>query len=151
MVTEDEDSILEAHVSRTLESPAHSPGKHSPKSKSPERTLRKTLPNSLPGTLQQKSGLKKEKDFYSTLSFDSGLSEEKPNIYVGTETHQHIHHHHYHHHARDGKNKSQLDTEVLDNSRSRSQGRHSTVRHSDASSNIDSGISVSEQDPNHSK
>ncbi|KAK3610677.1 hypothetical protein CHS0354_028064 [Potamilus streckersoni] len=164
---ENADSILDEHCSRIWErsaqdTPSRSPGRHSPsRSKSPDRTLRKdpqgrplSGPASVPGTLHTKSlHSKKRPDYYSTLSFDSGMGEDK-NAF---ETHKHIHHHHHHHHGRESKSKSQLEIEAQNHSmvcwgdyeRKGDHDRGRTARktnrkHSDSSSNIDSGISLVE-------
>ncbi|XP_074647561.1 axin-1-like [Tubulanus polymorphus] len=106
-------SILEEHVSRIWDcsngqTPSRSPGKHSPKSKSPERAYRKLLtPGYMagvpkPGYHASSSSKRKDKDYISLHSYDSGVSEPSGAIYDIAEptTHyKHIHHHHHHHHA----------------------------------------------------
>ncbi|KAJ8317941.1 hypothetical protein KUTeg_003032 [Tegillarca granosa] len=166
------DSILEEHFARIWESsnqqtPIRSPGRHSPpnvKQKSPDRSFNRknlsqtqplSVPNTLPSAIHNKS-YKKRADYYS--SFDSGMCEDKP-----VETHRHIHHHHHHHHSRDNKSKNVCD---LDSSQSnglsnwggdiygnkdyehgRTTRRSGNRKHSDASSNLDSGISMVESIP----
>ncbi|XP_021344757.1 axin-1-like, partial [Mizuhopecten yessoensis] len=166
-------SILEDHVSRIWESsaqqtPTRSPGQQSPSLKrsaadrkssaNPNQTM--PLPNTLPSAVHNKSFHKKRPDYHS--SFDSGMGEEKPNV----ETHRHIHHHHHHHHSRDPKSKTYIEIEAQQhvscwpgdaNSSARGQGsgnsettdrgrttRRANRKHSDTSSNIDSGISMIE-------
>ncbi|XP_069124534.1 axin-1-like [Argopecten irradians] len=166
-------SILEEHVSRIWESsaqqtPTRSPGRQSPSLKrsaadrkaSANQTL--PLPNTLPSSVHNKSFHKKRPDYHS--SFDSGMGEDKPSV----ETHRHIHHHHHHHHSRDPKSKTYIEIEAQQhvncwpgdvNSSARGHGsgnsetnntdrgrttRRANRKHSDTSSNIDSGISMIE-------
>nr|AKJ32472.1 axin [Pinctada fucata] len=170
VIEDDPDSILEEHCSRIWESsagqtPSRSPGRHSPtnlKPKSPDRTFGRkslsqtqplpSLPNTLPSQYSKMSHHKKRPDFYS--SFDSGMGEDKPAV----ETHKHIHHHHHHHHSKPNKSvdyDAQKHMCYSDNSRlsdlsASERGRtprRTNKRHSDASSNIDSGVSMIESIP----
>jgi hypothetical protein len=122
---ENADSILEEHCSRIWErsaqqTPSRSPGRHSPRSKSPDR-FRKSLSqshphsgtSSMPTTLHSKQ-LHKKRDFYSTSSFDSGMVEDLNKCSV--ETHKHIHHHHHHHHERGRKSKHKLEQQAQQHS-----------------------------------
>lgn len=165
---ENADSILEEHCSRIWErsaqqTPSRSPGRHSPRSKSPDR-IRKTLSqsqahsgsSSVPGTLHTKPLHKKRTEFYSMSSFDSGMGEDLNKCSV--ETHKHIHHHHHHHHNERGrKSKHKLEIQAQQHSmmcwgdktprpHSSSGSRQKTGSrvHSDVCSNLDSGISTVE-------
>lgn len=165
---ENADSILEEHCSRIWErsagqTPSRSPGRHSPRSKSPDR-FRKTLSQgqphsgtaSMPTTLHTKQLHKKRAEFYSMSSFDSGMGEDLNKCSV--ETHKHIHHHHHHHHNERGrKSKHKLELQAQQHSmmlwgdgtprsHSSSGTRQKTGgrTHSDACSNLDSGISMVE-------
>ncbi|XP_045210940.1 axin-1-like [Mercenaria mercenaria] len=165
---ENADSILEEHCSRIWErsaqqTPSRSPGRHSPRSKSPDR-FRKSLSqshphsgtSSMPTTLHSKPLSKKRGEFYSMSSFDSGMGEDLNKCSV--ETHKHIHHHHHHHHNERGrKSKHKLEQQAQQHSmmcwsdgtprpHSSSGTRQKTGSrtHSDACSNLDSGISMVE-------
>lgn len=102
-------SILEEHCSRIWDNSSHhtpsrSPGRHSPKSKSPDRTLRKipaSANTTFPGTLTSKSRKAKKETCISMLSSDSGVGDEKR---VHT-----IHHHHHHHHGTQGHGRAALE------------------------------------------
>ncbi|CAI9717600.1 Hypothetical predicted protein [Octopus vulgaris] len=111
---------------------------------------------------------KKDKDLNSMWSYDSGVGEEKSiGGHHSQETTIYHHHHHHHHSSREGKSRQQIEHEAQkhsmlcymgeavtrnhpdyhlahkDSERGRSHVRKSSVRkHSDASSNIDSGIST---------
>ncbi|GAB1610073.1 axin-1-like [Argonauta hians] len=114
---------------------------------------------------------KKEKDLNSMWSYDSGVGEDKSvgggGGHHSQETTIYHHHHHHHHSSREGKSRQQIEHEAQkhsmlcymgeavtrnhpdyhlahkDSERGRSHVRKSSVRkHSDASSNIDSGIST---------
>lgn len=160
---ENADSILEEHCSRIWErsaqqTPSRSPGHHSPdrfrKSSSQSQTHSGT--SSMPGTLHTKLLHKKRSEFYSMSSFDSGMSEDLNKCSV--ETHKHIHHHHHHHHNERGrKSKHKLEIQAQQHSmtcwgdgtprpHSSSGTRQKTGSrsHSDACSNLDSGISMIE-------
>lgn len=185
------DSILEEHCSRIWESsaqqtPCRSPGRHSPKSKSPDRLHCKAMAPGVssiqvpPGSLAKvHSGhKKKDKDLHSMWSCDSGVGEEKSTggHHSQESTHKLYHHyyHHHHHSSHEGKSRQQIEMEARkygmmcymgepvsrnhpdyhltahkESDRGRSHIRKSNVRkHSDASSNIDSGIStIYEKDP----
>ncbi|KAK7111768.1 axin-1-like [Littorina saxatilis] len=94
-----------------------------------------------------------KKDASLSKSFDSGMGEEKGLLMRG-ETHRHIHHHHHHHHSRDLSSKQRLELEQgnsvywrdqtsFEHSRGRTNTKKGVPRKSsDASSNIDSGISM---------
>lgn len=168
---ENADSILEEHCSRIWErsagqTPSRSPGRHSPRSKSPDRfhkPLSQNQPHSgassMPGTLHSTAKPlhnKKRTEFYSMSSFDSGMGEDLNKCSV--ETHKHIHHHHHHHHNERGrKSKHKLEIQAQHHSmvcwgdgtprpHSSSGTRQKTGSrtHSDACSNLDSGISMIE-------
>lgn len=185
------DSILEEHCSRIWESsaqqtPCRSPGRHSPKPKSPDRLHCKAMAPGVssiqvpPGSLAKvHSGhKKKDKDLHSMWSCDSGVGEEKSTggHHSQESTHKLYHHyyHHHHHSSHEGKSRQQIEMEARkygmmcymgepvsrnhpdyhltahkESDRGRSHIRKSNVRkHSDASSNIDSGIStIYEKDP----
>lgn len=174
---ENADSILEEHCSRIWESsaqqtPSRSPGRHSPRSKSPDRSRRSLSQpgsSSLPGTLQTKHLHKKRSDIYSLSSVDSGVEDVNKH---SVETHKHIHHHHHHHHdRRRSKHKLELQAQQhsmvcwSDNPRphsgtTRQKPVSGSRNHSDVCSNLDSGISTIEsigqppdpvQDPTTSK
>ena len=114
-------SILEEHVSRiwdnsAQQTPSRSPGRHTPLSKSPERAYRKLLS---PGYMASpvtysKACKRKEKDYISLVSYDSGVSEPTHHHGVGYTDHghhsdyppcqtphcKHVHHYHHHHHVK---------------------------------------------------
>lgn len=165
---ENANSILDEHCSRIWErsaqqTPSRSPGRHSPRSKSPDR-FRKSLAHSqphcsssMPGTLHVKpSHGKKRTDFsHSMASFDSGMGDDLNKCSV--ETHKHIHHHHHHHHEKGRKNKQRLELQAQQHSMmcwsdgtprhhsaSGTRQRPSRATSSDACSNLDSGISMIE-------
>lgn len=104
---EEDQSILDEHVSRVWDSSAHhtpsrSPGRHSPRSKSPDR--HHGLPRA-PATLPlaYKYGHHKgRKEFGSIISTDSGVHEEH---------YSHVHHHHHYIHG--PKSKHQLEVEAM--------------------------------------
>ena len=93
-------------------------------------------------------------------SFDSGMGSEEKGLLMRGETHRHIHHHHHHHHSRDVSSKQRLELEAQQqggvywrepsgfvaqeqHGRGRTSAKKGVVRKSsDASSNIDSGISM---------
>ena len=116
-------SILEAHVSRIWDSsngqtPSRSPGRHSPKSMSPDRSFRGSrsfaahpTPNtsasgnaltypSLPGKGSRRNkGKDKDNMFMFSSSVDSGMCvEERTGYPLDSYTHKHVHHYHHHHH-----------------------------------------------------
>ncbi|XP_071107823.1 axin-1-like isoform X1 [Haliotis cracherodii] len=161
------ESILDQHCSRIWansnhHTPSRSPGRHSPRNKSPDRLrLNKTLPAG--GVSGHRSRKRENRDFVA--SCDSGVGDESCN----KETHRHIHHHHHHHHRELRTSKQQMEYEaqkysmacigsdLLNNgSRSFSEFHHreietrgrsskkscATRKGSDASSHIDSGISM---------
>ncbi|XP_022314836.1 axin-1-like isoform X1 [Crassostrea virginica] len=144
------DSILEEHCSRIWESsvgqtPSRSPGRHSPPTvdhRSHDRSRSKN--QSQPSLPSHKQTHRKRPDYYS--SFDSGMGEER------LETHRHIHHHHHHHHP-SSKSRAfpEYDSQKLytapDFDRSRPARKSGKCKHSDTSSNIDSGISMIESIP----
>lgn len=146
------DSILEEHCSRIWESsvgqtPSRSPGRHSPPNgdhRSHDRSRSKN--QSQPSLPSHKQIHRKRPDFYS--SFDSGMGEDKPAL----ETHRHIHHHHHHHHP-SSKSRAfpEYDSQKLytgsDFDRGRPARKSGKCKHSDTSSNIDSGISMIESIP----
>lgn len=146
------DSILEEHCSRIWESsvgqtPSRSPGRHSPPNgdhRSHDRSRSKN--QSQPSLPSHKQIHRKRPDFYS--SFDSGMGEDKPAL----ETHRHIHHHHHHHHP-SSKSRAfpEYDSQKLytgsDFDRGRTARKSGKCKHSDTSSNIDSGISMIESIP----
>ncbi|CAH1794458.1 unnamed protein product, partial [Owenia fusiformis] len=119
-------SILEDHCSRVWESsagqtPSRSPGRHSPKEKSPDRAAR--IQHSLPGTLHKPHKNKKDKEYLSTYSGDSGVGDDKSGLahtpmYSSLDNyghgHKHIHHvHHHHHHiSKDFKSKHLTAMEI---------------------------------------
>lgn len=162
---ENANSILDEHCSRIWErsaqqTPSRSPGRHSPRSKSPDR-FRKGQPHScsssMPGTLHVKTlHGKKRTDFsHSMSSFDSGMGDDLNKCSV--ETHKHIHHHHHHHHEKGRKNKQRLELAAQQHSMvcwgdgtprhhsaSANRQRPSRSASSDACSNLDSGISTIE-------
>lgn len=164
---ENANSILDEHCSRIWErsaqqTPSRSPGRHSPRSKSPDR-FRKSLAHSqphsctssMPGTLHVKSShSKKRADFtHSVSSFDSGRGDEISNTCTTVETHKHYHHHHHHHHDKGRSSKSKQRFEMQQHgmwgentprhhSASGTRQRPSRSASSDACSNLDSGIST---------
>ncbi|XP_064623197.1 axin-1-like isoform X2 [Lineus longissimus] len=118
-------SILEEHVSRIWDNSAHgtpsrSPGRHTPKSKSPERAYRKLLSPGymacVPAPSYNKTYKRKDKDYASLLSYDSGVSEPSGHTFDNHDncsSHcKHIHHHHHHHHIRDLKSKQHFEIEA---------------------------------------
>lgn len=167
MEEETAESILDQHCSRIWDSlqqtPSRSPGRQSPKTKSPER------PSSRPKSkVQQQSALtagvlstsaavntsysrssRAKKDPTLSKSYDSGMGEET--MLVRGETHRHIHHHHHHHH-REISSKQRLELEAQQSSmiypstfghgHGRTMKKTVGRKSSDASSNIDSGISM---------
>ncbi|NP_001081874.1 axin-1 [Xenopus laevis] len=95
---ENPESILDEHVQRVMKTPGcQSPGtgRHSPKSRSPDGHLSKTLPGSL-GTMQTGHGKHSSK---STAKVDSGNLHHHKHVY-----------HHVHHHG-GVKPKEQIDGE----------------------------------------
>ncbi|XP_070580133.1 axin-1-like [Ptychodera flava] len=118
-VEDDPNSIIDEHFSRVFRdnSGRHtphgcwSPGRHTPKSKSPDRALRKNgAPLPLPGALYSKLS----QQYKSRHPRDAGMGHEYT-IY-DTETgmahhHKHHHHHHIHHHT-SIKSKQQIENEA---------------------------------------
>ena len=179
-------SILEEHCSRIWESsagqtPSRSPGRHSPERRDRDRSISGRRPIAGPspnvsGIVFSKPHHKRTKDkdsshLMSTLSFDSGMGEDKSGVYAHDENHhKHVHHYHHHHHAsKDSKSSKILELEAQQQSmqyyrdsrlrdhhattprgwddsalrgRSRDTKRSNTKKSLDASSNIDSGVSL---------
>lgn len=161
------ESILDHHCSRIW---SNSPGRQSPHTKSPDRfagvrpkTKQVQHSASVAAEAAAASTMAnfsfprfhyRKKEPSLSRSFDSGMGEEKGMLMKG-ETHRHIHHHHHHHHPRDLSTKQRLELEVqqgsiywqdppgFEHSRGRTSAKKGVVRKSfDASSNIDSGISM---------
>ena len=157
--------------SSSHQTPSRSPGRQSPHAKSPDRigvvrpkTKQVQHSASVAAEVAAASTManisfprphhRSKKDPSLSKSFDSGMGEEKGLLMRG-ETHRHIHHHHHHHHSRDLSNKQRLEFEAqqgsvywrepsgFEHSRGRTSAKKGVVRKSsDASSNIDSGISM---------
>ncbi|XP_076453892.1 axin-1-like [Babylonia areolata] len=165
--------------SSSQHTPSRSPGRQSPLTKSPDRiatprpkTKQVQLSASVAAEAAAASTManisfprshhRSKKDPSLSKSYDSGMGEDKGMVMRG-ETHRHIHHHHHHHHSRDIGNKQRLEIEAqqgtvfwrepsgFEHSRGRTSTKKCVVRKSsDASSNIDSGISmVYETDSSH--
>ncbi|NP_001158475.1 axis inhibitor 1 [Saccoglossus kowalevskii] len=122
-VEEDPNSIIEEHFSRVFDSSGKhtphgywSPGRHTPKSKSPDRAFRKVNyhgVSQLPPAMLQKLSHQQHKSRHANR--DSGTIT----IY-DTETgmahhHKHHHHHHVHHHT-STKTKHQIEAEATQRS-----------------------------------
>ncbi|XP_077979898.1 axin-1-like [Glandiceps talaboti] len=113
-VDDDPNSIIEEHFSRVFRdaSGRHSPhglwspGRHTPKSKSPDRAFRKSHGAQQPFPLYTKQLHQQHKSRHLR---EAGLGHEF-SIY-DTESHKHHFHHHIHHHT-GMKNKQQIEAEA---------------------------------------
>lgn len=165
---ESAESILDQHCSRIWDNslhhtPSRSPGRQSPRTKSPDRSFaRPKSRGAQPGSAAANAASASANASFSrsyrakkgptlSKSYDSGMGEEPVLNLVQGETHRHIHHHHHHHH-RELSSKQRLELEQnsllyqsasFEHGRGRTSMKKSVVRKSsEASSNIDSGISV---------
>lgn len=155
----------------------HSPQSQSPERSAAVRKLSQTQPALVkPGHGRTTSHRKRDnREFISSFSCDSGVGEEKASYLCGTETHRHIHHHHHHHHPfspRELTSSKWLEIEArysMDywkegasrsfseyprgakkeeaSAKGRKHAKGNGRKGSDASSNIDSGISMAESLP----
>ncbi len=137
MAAEQEDenaqSILEEHCSRiwdnsSSQTPSRSPGR------SPDRGHRRIpLMGQTPNVAMMKK--RKDKDTHlSTLSFDSGVGEDKSGVYVDQDgqNNKYVYHHHHHHHVgKESKSKQQQIMEYEREAQREAQRRGMTYYTSD--------------------